>query len=1118
MKEQTPYVFIGIGGIGCRIVASISDKLDISLRDHAGFIGIDMDAHEMMKLKSESHYMKLIQLGGDNQSIRDYLEKYPEAKDWFPKEDIIRFRNPHYGSGQIRAVSRLLFHDAAVSGKLNPIIDEIDRVSFFGTPVIVIVGTIAGGTGSGMVIELPFFIREYFERSSSKEQFYIRGMFIGPDLVEPLQHYSSQRKRVRANSYACLKELNALNMHHLPMENEPDELARNISLDNYDHDNSSFHYVPYNMINLFEGLNEYGTIGRDGIYEICNQISDIAYYSCFSEANNLLLHIEDSCILSKTLKNNCLNKFVGTGLCKIVFPRERVLDYVSRVLLNEVINDGWLEIDRRFEHIKTESDANKTVLSKQDFYKTEFENEAIAKADEGLFNQYVDEAFTKLNTKYVSKAELFLNDIKDHVSELLESEDFVRSVEDCKVNDENMDSFDSAYYESYRVFGAMIELTRLAKNFEIEISRRIKKEVFPISINNSDDLRNSDNSIYGMLATVNPVVARYLIYDLIVRLQRLSEETEFYREYDLYGFKDYDFDPSKEGIQAPYDVIKEKEAHYRPIMRFLGCGEKKAISDVRRQLLQVSDYHINSVKEYLYNKVLNKLSRILLSRLQMLSQIYEEFFTNLKKCIKYNEDLLEELIEPRFPFYVKSVYCSETALKKMLYDYKCLNNNYGVLSNQTNKSIFNKLFSVFKNEYQIEGFETSSYFDTQNGKEAERVFDSIFDKDLVLETRKFVYETGKEVFDLSVIEAIENEYDLSNATEPMDIYIGNMFNNALKIASPLLCVDKNQIDNHKYCIVLASSSLTEGERLLIKTFDHDLIDVIHVEAKRDSVREDELVCLRADYCYLIENLKLYGSDSCNACAYEEIISDNGKSDELQITPHLNRFWHEEGFIPSIHPECRKIERENVFKAFILGLGFDCFIKVPYKDKIDVDGKRVVKWASSVGSSFPEYIYKQDELIGESFMDLYNSLWFNGAIKKAVLKYSHEMFLRFKALNAKEVIETKVMDFDFILDLIQVDTDNDHSEERNIYDIFLSMFPFMKAAEWECLMYSLRDILWEFFALLFEGNENLIDRKTKEVLKAAYNHSMIMSYAELSGSMQKLMQIHERVLLENYHRF
>ncbi len=39
--SQTPTLFIGVGGIGCRIVSAINDILDDAHRDYAGNIGVD---------------------------------------------------------------------------------------------------------------------------------------------------------------------------------------------------------------------------------------------------------------------------------------------------------------------------------------------------------------------------------------------------------------------------------------------------------------------------------------------------------------------------------------------------------------------------------------------------------------------------------------------------------------------------------------------------------------------------------------------------------------------------------------------------------------------------------------------------------------------------------------------------------------------------------------------------------------------------------------------------------------------------------------------------------------------------------------------------------------------
>ena len=168
--------------------SNIIDKLDDSFRKSTGFIGIDMDENALKDLSLRCHSIRLIQLG-DHKRIGEYLEEYPDAEERFSKYPDIRMRTPNNGSGQIREVSKLLFLDAKMSGKLIPIMDEIKRVSNENeTTTIVIIGSLAGGTGGGVVAELPKFISK--EMESVSQTISLHGFFIGP---EPFASIDSDR-------------------------------------------------------------------------------------------------------------------------------------------------------------------------------------------------------------------------------------------------------------------------------------------------------------------------------------------------------------------------------------------------------------------------------------------------------------------------------------------------------------------------------------------------------------------------------------------------------------------------------------------------------------------------------------------------------------------------------------------------------------------------------------------------------------------------------------------------------------------------------------------------------------------------------------------------------------
>ena len=252
MVTQIPTLFIGIGGIGCQIAGTISDMLPEEARGYVGFVGVDTDINDLTKRQKEKHNIRYIQTS-ESWDVNEYLSRYPENEKWFPEQRIIRGRNMTNGAGQVRALSRLSFLASQESGKFDLIFEEIDRIRrVTANPnsnlVIVIVGSITGGTGAGMFIELPLLIRKTLKTKYGLDDCTIRGMFIGPDITEKVQPEDFMKENVRVNGYTCLKELNAFNIHHIERDDIPDEVAKSIELENYDSNDTSPKNVPYNYL------------------------------------------------------------------------------------------------------------------------------------------------------------------------------------------------------------------------------------------------------------------------------------------------------------------------------------------------------------------------------------------------------------------------------------------------------------------------------------------------------------------------------------------------------------------------------------------------------------------------------------------------------------------------------------------------------------------------------------------------------------------------------------------------------------------------------------------------------------------------------------------------------
>jgi hypothetical protein len=144
------------------------------------------------------------------------LDQHPEIARWWNYPSI-PLGYIHNGAKQLRPIGRLCFFRNYVTFKqlLETKLANLDKIRDMelaqnrGFPVvgnyqlIYIVSSLCGGTGSGMFMDTAHRIRAQVRNNAR-----IVGIFYLPDVLEAEITSDLQRRRIRANAYAALKELN----------------------------------------------------------------------------------------------------------------------------------------------------------------------------------------------------------------------------------------------------------------------------------------------------------------------------------------------------------------------------------------------------------------------------------------------------------------------------------------------------------------------------------------------------------------------------------------------------------------------------------------------------------------------------------------------------------------------------------------------------------------------------------------------------------------------------------------------------------------------------------------------------------------------------------------------
>jgi hypothetical protein len=222
---------VGLGGTGVltlRALKSLYQALPNDERVPAKFLAFDFDRSALLgsnnghlaDLKEDSEFYYL-----DPQAIQQALRNIDRAHEgqpeweqileWFPDRERVRIPVGEVeanGAGQMRSLGRLGFflNDAAIERKirqdLQELRSEIDVVRYSEDRRVILIASLAGGTGAGMLVDMAYLVRRQFGRPR------VFAYLLLPEVFEDVDTGG----RIFQNAYACIKEFSYLKDQQIP--------------------------------------------------------------------------------------------------------------------------------------------------------------------------------------------------------------------------------------------------------------------------------------------------------------------------------------------------------------------------------------------------------------------------------------------------------------------------------------------------------------------------------------------------------------------------------------------------------------------------------------------------------------------------------------------------------------------------------------------------------------------------------------------------------------------------------------------------------------------------------------------------------------------------------------
>lgn len=1046
-SQGAPILLIGMGGVGGRIVAQIDKMLakDSPRRDKVAILAIDTNVKDLRKLREQG--IETIQIS-DERLVRQYLKDHPQYMSWFPNNIFLNNRGMLEGAGQIRAISRLAALAAEEEGKFRPIEEAVRKIAAVTGSglkeniMTMVVGSICGGTGAGMFIQIPFYVKKIIQKVLAIPNVMVRGMFLGPDIMAPIQPGDLNRQAVYVNAYACLKELNAfyllqrrdassslLRMEYYDYgENEDLEaevmesrqmyqaIAKDLSskgvavLDEEIPEEVQEEYlkrngtIPYDHLFLFDSSFNGGTIGQKQLAEVERMIASMAYVHLLTDVGENALSVEDNFILS-TIGSNGMARFGSAGLCKIIYPGEQIMQYCSMRWITELVDSYWMRIDKRFEEelilAREEQAMNPRIQLPgiieryQEIFleETSGEHASMASLYAQVFMQSDD------GTDF-SLADRFLEQIEEMIENATSKESLQRLGESCM--DISIDQWIQSPEAARQGVATNKQSIRNYRDAVMKVIDDTKyslpNQMIPATLSAMIQMSDRDSCISQILGRVHPIAARYLLYAILEQTAARAREANedcFGLELDLINTADYDISGKNPGL--PIEAILGKRMNRKQMRQVLEVYE------------DASGRTAANLTAYLSAQLRANVYETLQKRLEKLCDLYRRFFNVLESS---TEDLRRQIRELKTMGRQSSVgeqyiCCSESCLEALYERFALMCQNTGAeLPQESARMILRNIYGEMELELK------------KNNMEDRRREDMAYNNRM------------RTIFNQAVAEVMQQKAR-EQASSVVEISIYDAF--ALEMQTELGIVRE------------------------------------HDRARYDDFRQNELICYKARYNLLIENLDKFKRAGEAHRYYEQRINRIGQlpgtSRESEIitviNPHLNKYWCEEGFLPSIYPSQRIVDEKNNMRAFFYALTLEkpCCVRLKNtKGKISWWFLRGMDTIRVKAAGVP---------IGSSYADLYEAMKFNRDMKYTLLYYGKNHLHRIKAQSMQDQLEQEIYTQPIIADMIQQEKEPD---DENMLDIFEKMSRSMESAQFNRLLEGLAQFIREYCEYMFDKDE------------------------------------------------
>ncbi len=724
-------LLIGLGGTGSRIVNNVvadlqqsakRQKKNFSFDDgNMSFAVFDTNRNDIEYIDKSNTGITNIRISSDKK-IREYISNYKSegVTDWMPISRKLLEETMIDGASQMRSKSRLALFDTLNSST----IDELKRVintMVENKPIgqkirVMIVSSLAGGTGSGMFIQTALWIRQYLDAHNADST--IRGVFVLPDVfistVRDIAESNDEKESLYANAYGAIKELNALTKIKVKGMKPP----KPVRLDGlFDSERNMTGNPIFDYAFLIDNITTSGNEMKS-LEEYEKFISKVIYMQLYAPMKDNLYSEEDN--LFKIFQR-CDEPIYGScGAARALYPTESVRQYCAMRAALDSISSGWMKIDGQIERMEKKRNErekagyNPEPIDKKAEYIRIFDDESSKTGtmvgSNRLFTTIANDVKYPIMqdvgddtvTEWVNKADKFMESLDTLICETVDS-DFCDDFRSMNAKESLKDITSHA-----DVLDVYIMTTNAVNEFIDKISRDIPKKadmllerIFTADMGDVN-VRN-EMSVYGFLTQrdendnsrfVHPIAVRYLLYKLSLKMNEVKKNinVDGAKRDARQGYRgdsnpiDFDYKGTRSVEETPEDFANVELKWYN--------NEKKYLEQFRDKYEQFNRTQNELCRKYAIQLLTVNLFNLMAERMGILIKEVESFFHELHKVIATLKDSIRTNIEATKKVSERTIYIyASESNKEEIYQSICGDNDEN--NRDINNIVVKSLYGCF---------------------------------------------------------------------------------------------------------------------------------------------------------------------------------------------------------------------------------------------------------------------------------------------------------------------------------------------------------------------------------------------------------------------------------------